>query len=113
MRLEPEPTRHTLCKCGHRFGVHMGMNHCNPNFDSDGPPCDCKGFEAVSGSPDERNKHNVAMRQGRVFINLINGVSPDDALNLAAWLVQIADGKGQHTFDEIREVVEAAAWHTN
>lgn len=33
-------------------------------------------------------------------------LTPDEALNLAAWLVAIADGKAKHTFDEIREAIE-------
>jgi hypothetical protein len=110
-----QPTKSTLCKCGHRYGVHSGTNGCFPHA-SDSTVhsiCNCKGFEAAPANPDERNKQDVQLCQGRVYVNLINGMSPDDALNLAAWLVQIADGKGEHTFDEIREVVEATAWHTS
>jgi hypothetical protein len=60
---------------------------------------------------DTSNKHRVShCACDRIAITGLNGIansmSPDDALNLAAWLVQIADGRGTLNFDAVRDAVK-------
>ena len=112
--MEAEPTKFTLCKCGHHWATHAGRSGC---FGEQGGPekfvCECKGFEAQPTEMDLMNRQCVAMRPSdhRVFIHRASdiclvGLSPSEALNLAAWLVAVADGKAHHTFDEVREAIE-------
>jgi hypothetical protein len=58
---------------------------------------------------DTSNRHIVSFRPSDKRVLIIRAheeLTPDEALNLAAWLVAIADGKAKHTFDEIREAIE-------
>jgi hypothetical protein len=62
---------------------------------------------------DTSNRHAVGYQPHERRIVIVNsraidmcGLSPESALNLAAWLVAVADGKATHTFDEIREAIE-------
>jgi hypothetical protein len=98
----PEPTRFALCKCGHRLAVHAGSNGCFPNMTgaSNGEPCGCKAFEEQATHMDLMNRQCVALRpsDNRVFIHrasdiMLVGLTAAEALNLAAWLVAIADGR--------------------
>lgn len=49
---------------------------------------------------DTSNKFKVAAHSGRVFIDIgphrVVDLPRDDALNLAAWIVQLADPDGEH-----------------